>query len=265
MAFYHQSSPLHIEEDEDDNDHGLAVQAALDNVGKALPNVGQESKEWRDFLDGFKSSDFYDKILKMYIAWFAAQQWEEVPSLEEGLKLYFVWAHEEKKANGDLRWSASTLQTWLSVFKAFWLHALDASESKAFKNTITVIQTKLTKWAAKQAEVKKAGVFDKEDRQKILNLPTTNSLLPLMFYSVIAIAMAGRSAELLQIKRGQLALVQDGKKVSVSSLARSSIHPYTFTNLTPPPPPVCCMYNNNRIVGTIRYHFIAPSSRGEKR
>ena len=116
VAFYHQSSPLHIEEDEDDNDHGLAVQAALDNVGKALPNVGQESKEWRDFLDGFKSSDFYDKILKMYIAWFAAQQWEEVPSLEEGLKLYFVWAHEEKKANGDLRWSASTLQTWLSVF-----------------------------------------------------------------------------------------------------------------------------------------------------
>eukprot|EP01034_Spumella_vulgaris_P021625 gene21625-27664_t len=104
---------------------------------------------------------------------------------------YFIAKHDEKDLNKELRYSPTTLRSWLSIFAAFYLH----SGRGDLKMLCPIIEVHINNWQ-KGYKKRKARAFKKDELVQLHNLPDSELTLLWKAYSAIGCAFAGRGCEI---------------------------------------------------------------------
>jgi hypothetical protein len=178
--------------DYDDNEHELS-QEEVEEITLVLSQLSTESRNelglnaasWVSFLNVFQSADIYVKKVNEFLVYFLNDT-VNYPTKDMNLSLvaYFQSMHDNEIA-------PTTLQSWLAMFKKFWVH----TGMGDLKVKIPIIQENIKKWK-KTHTVTKAAVFTKKNLLDYHHLPDTEESLVRKAHSVAAIGLSGRKTEL---------------------------------------------------------------------
>jgi hypothetical protein len=150
---------------------------------------GQSNASWVSFLTGFTSEKVYRKNVNDFLLF---HENEQPSSNDLGMSLIIYF----QKLYDSVNYKATSLRSFYSVFKKFWLH----SGRGDLKAMLPIIESNIDKWTKVAEPAKKAGTFTKKDLAAYYDLPDTPERLIRKWYSTVGRSIAGRGAEVYDLK-----------------------------------------------------------------
>lgn len=126
-----------------------------------------DSVSWIRFLEDFSSKTVYEQRINDFLNYHQQQINQDFVT---ALIDYFDLKRHELKPNGEIANAPTSMRSWFSMFKAYWLHC----HGQALEKIAPLIEINLTKWE-KTYTVNKAAAFTKNQLRKI------NTVIDLFF------------------------------------------------------------------------------------
>ena len=191
-----------------------------------IDDPGLHTRCWKEFIASIKGGHTYVARIKDFLFWKKNQLEEK--SMADHLVDYFYFKHEEKNDLGEPRAAPTSLRSWLSMFKKFWMYGGYGE----LKEQRFLIENRIHQWE-KNYVVTQSPLFTKENignysamlclfiyiyiyfftilyisihafTETFFNLPDTPEILLYKAYTVIALCFAGRGCEIYGLYCDQL-------------------------------------------------------------